>query len=453
MEVDEWIKMITPNIPGFLSIKPARYTLAKSCLIHFCPIVALGIAVVLFSGCAFEKLEKEVAILDQTSILQGNISNPSPHKKPLIILLYRILDNEKKLVAYSIHHTPGTFRFVRLPGQYVIAAFEDANEDLVYQPTEYATYFNDAAVISVNQNEDHLDLNLTLRNPGNTTLTESPDLTSPATTAQLDLPRVQAGEIVTLKDKRFSKKNGQLGLWRPIKFLRKVGGGVFFLEPFDSEKIPVIFIHGVGGNPEQWTSMIQRLDRTRFQPWLVFYPSGLRLTMCTEFLVQSLSKIYMQDKFQKVVVMAHSMGGLLSRSLVNTVVEKDVEQKLKVLFLTLSTPWGGHQAAQIGVDHAPAVIPSWIDMIPNSPFQQELFATPLSDHVDYYLFFSFKGGHNPFTDGNDDGTVSLVSQLKLEAQDSAIKTIGFNETHDGILRSPHAIKKIGTLLTDFANQE
>ena len=111
----------------------------------------------------------------------------------------------------------------------------------------------------------------------------------------------------------------------------------------------------------------------------------------------------MQDKFKKVVVMAHSMGGLVSRSLVNTVVQKDAKQKLKVLFLTLSTPWGGHQAAQIGADHAPAVIPSWIDMIPNSPFQQELFATPLSDHVNYYLFFSFKGGHNPFTNGNDDG--------------------------------------------------
>ena len=134
-----------------------------------------------------------MAILDQTSILQGNISNPSPQKKPFIVLLYRILDNEKKLVAYSIHHTSGTFTFVRLPGQYVIAAFEDANEDLMYQPREYANYFDDAAVISVKQDEDCLDLNLTLKNPGNVTLTEAPDLTSPTTTAQLDLPKVQTG--------------------------------------------------------------------------------------------------------------------------------------------------------------------------------------------------------------------------------------------------------------------
>lgn len=80
--------------------------------------------------------------------------------------------------------------------------------------------------------------------------------------------------------------------------------------------------------------------------------------MCAEFLVRSLSKIYVQDKFKKVVVMAHSMGGLISQSLMNTIVQKGVKQKLKELFLTLSTLWGGHQAAQIGVDHAPAVIPS-----------------------------------------------------------------------------------------------
>jgi hypothetical protein len=71
---------------------------------------------------------------------------------------------------------------------------------------------------------------------------------------------------------------------------------------------------------------------------------------------------------------------------------------------------GRTPGCQIGVDHAPAVIPSWFDMIPNSPFQQALFQMPLSNHIEYYLFFSFKGGRNPFTNGNDDGTVSLVSQ-------------------------------------------
>ncbi len=422
-------------------------------LLAFPHIIFCAIFILFLSGCVFKELKKEVAILDQTSILQGTISSPSSHKKPLVVLLYQILKNEKKLVAYSIHHRPGTFTFIRLPGQYLIASFEDENEDFIYQSTEYANYIDNPRVLTLKPGKDIVSLDLRLKHPDDVTISEWPNLTSPATRATLDLPKISAGEIVTLEDQRFSPKNAQHGLWRPILFLQNVGGGVFFLEPFDPAKIPIVFVHGVGGNPQQWTSLIHHLDRIRYQPWIFYYPSGLRLHMNADFLIQSLSEILVKNKFKKLVVIAHSMGGLVSRSLINTIVEKDVELKFRVLFVTLSTPWGGHQAAQIGVDHAPAVIPSWIDMIPNSPFQQTLFQTRLSDHIEYYLFFSFKGGHNPFTNGNDDGTVSLLSQLKTEAQDAAIKTIGFNEDHTSILRAPHAIEKIEALLTTFADRD
>ena len=138
-----------------------------------------------------------------------------------------------------------------MQGRYLIAAFEDANEDFVYQPTEYAGYVNNPSIITVEPGKDLLHLDLTLQHPSKITLSEAPDLTSPDTKAGLDLPKVRAGEIVILEDRRFSPKNGQRGLWEPIKFLRKVGGGVFFLEPFDPEKIPVLLVHGVGGNPRQ----------------------------------------------------------------------------------------------------------------------------------------------------------------------------------------------------------
>jgi len=417
------------------------------CLI-FCVIVVGN-----FSSCAFWKLGKEVAILDQTALLQGTVTGGAARGKPVIILLYQILDKDKKLVAYSIQYTPGNFSFNRLPGRYLIAAFEDANEDFIYQPSEKAAYFDNGTIISVISGEDISNLDLTLKNPDEVTLDEAPDLASQATKAELDFPKVQAGEIVTLNDQRFSPDNGQLGLWEPIQFLIAVGGGVYFLQPFDSQKIPVVFVHGAGGYPGQWNALIPRLDRARYQPWVFYYPSGLRLNMSAEFLVQALSRIWVKHKFEKFVIIAHSVGGLISRSLVNTIVEKDVKKRLRVLFFTISTPWGGHQAAPIGVGHAPAVIPFWKDMIPNSPFQQALFQTPLSDHIDYYLFFSFKGGRHPFGHKNDDGTVSLVSQLKAEAQDAAIKTIGFNEDHDSILRSQQATEKIMALLTTFANRE
>ena len=143
------------------------------------------------------------------------------------------------------------------------------------------------------------------------------------------------------------------------------------------------------------------------------------------------------------------MGGMISRSLINHIAERDTHQKANLLFITISTPWGGHQAAQFGVDFAPAVIPSWVDMVPNSPFQQTLFQTPWPDRMKYYLFFSFKGGRNPFTNGNDDGTVSLISQLKPEAQEAAVKLFGFNEDHTSILKSIQVSKKINQILLSF----
>jgi hypothetical protein len=48
---------------------------------HFGSILSTFLCFVL-SGCAFMALEKEVSLLNQTSILEGTISNPSPHKKP-----------------------------------------------------------------------------------------------------------------------------------------------------------------------------------------------------------------------------------------------------------------------------------------------------------------------------------------------------------------------------------
>ena len=159
--------------------------------------------------------------------------------------------------------------------------------------------------------------------------------------------------------------------------------------------------------------------------------------------------MYVNQKFGKLIVIAHSMGGMISRALLNSVAQTYEVEHGEIMFITISTPWRGHQAAQMGVDYAPAVIPSWIDMVPDSPFQQSLFRTPWPDSMKYYLLFSFKGGRNPFTEGNDDGTVSLVSQLNPSAQEAASKTFGFNEDHVSILKSPEVSEKINELLRSF----
>ena len=225
-----------------------------------------------FSGCDFLKLKKEVKVLDQLGSIQGHITNESPHKKPVIVLMYQFLPEGKKLVAYSIYHKSDDFHFRGTPGNYMLAAFEDANEDMKYQATEYAGYFGPPSTITIEPGTQVQNVDVTLQPPRTVSLSESPNLSSPATKAsqgQLNA-RVGIGEVVNLDDARFSHDNGRLGLWQPIRFWEDVGGGLFFLEPFSQEKIPVLFVHGAGGHPGEWSTIIHRLDRTRFQPWVVF---------------------------------------------------------------------------------------------------------------------------------------------------------------------------------------
>lgn len=67
------------------------------------------------------------------------------------------------------------------------------------------------------------------------------------------------------------------------------------------------------------------------------------------------------------MVVAHSMGGLVARRFILKNIN-DHRQDYIRLFISISTPWGGHRMAEKGIDQAPSAIPSWHDMVPNSPF-------------------------------------------------------------------------------------
>ena len=103
-------------------------------------VFLVAASLLLLSGCDFMRLKKEVKVLDQIGSIQGRITNESPQKKPVIVLMYQFLPEGKKLVAYSIYHQSNEFHFRSAPGQYMLAAFEDANEDMMYQASEYAGY-------------------------------------------------------------------------------------------------------------------------------------------------------------------------------------------------------------------------------------------------------------------------------------------------------------------------
>ena len=258
---------------------------------------------------------------------------------------------------------------------------------------------------------------------------------------------VHLGEVVSLNDARFTQENGKLGLWTPVQFIEEHGAGIYLLQPYEPTKIPVLFVHGVGGYPMEWSNVVDQLNTERFQPWVLHYPSGLRLDMLAEGLHRMVDELQAKHHFDALNIVAHSMGGLVSRGFINHHVAENDPPFVKC-FVTLSTPWQGHQSAQLGVDHAPAAVPSWYDMVPGSPYLQSLFEKSLPPEITCHLLFSYQGKPSFLNDANNDGTVTLWSQLHLPAQLEAAKVIGFDEDHTSILNAEKVHQTLNEILID-----
>jgi pimeloyl-ACP methyl ester carboxylesterase len=256
------------------------------------------------------------------------------------------------------------------------------------------------------------------------------------------------GTVISLSDPRFDPETGVLGMWEPATFFERYGGGLFFLQPYAENKIPVLFFHGVGGTPRNFESLISKLDPSRYQPWIVHYPSGIRLTLLADYFAKLINEVQIRYKTPRIMVVAHSMGGLVARGAINRLTADG--KTFVPLFVSISSPWQGHPGAGAGVEHSPVILPCWFDMSPGSPYLEELQKTPFPLGTSYYLLFGYRGGRAAFADGNTDGTLPLSSMLDLGMQDSAANVFGFNENHVSILHSTDVSARLNRILDKAA---
>jgi pimeloyl-ACP methyl ester carboxylesterase len=217
--------------------------------------------------------------------------------------------------------------------------------------------------------------------------------------------------------------------------------GVFLLAPYDACKVPVLFVHGMEGSPQDLRPMIEALDRTRYQPWFLAYPSGLRLRFVSVYLAEAIRELGVRHKPHRMHVVAHSMGGLIARSFINQNVGLKRRQLVRT-FITISTPFNGHAGAQQGVRFSPVVAPAWIDMVPNSAFIKHLYEEPLPEYVEHHLFFGYQANGGP----SSDGVVMMSSVLDPRAQFAARGVYGYEESHSSILQSEDVILRVRRIL-------
>jgi len=406
-------------------------------------IITIFLLVILLNSCAFFKLKDELEVLEENVGIGGEIDNLSPENKPVIVMLYSEVDGKQQIVGLRIVDASEKFYAFAVPiGEYHILAFEDTNANLTYDSGEYFGAFGEPDKIQMQSLKVRKDLNIEVSRTSGFPEgfpTDASKVTTPAS-----IKNVATGTIATLEDERFSLETAEMGYWQPVNFLQAVGVGVYFLEPYDPKKIPILFIHGASGSPRHFQYLAESIDRTRFQPWFYHYPSGMPLEKISRLLNLLITSMHDDYQFQRLYVTAHSMGGLVSRAFILRNTFEDSNDYVQ-LFVSISTPWNGHDAAKKGVEQAPAAIPSWHDMVPDSPFIQSVFSKELRPDIPFYLMFSHKGDCSFFMDNND-GSVTIRSQLDMRAQEDAIAKWGFNNGHVDILSSPDVLKKYKEIL-------
>ena len=147
-----------------------------------------------------------------------------------------------------------------------------------------------------------------------------------------------------------------------------------------------------------------------------------------------------QYKFEKMHLVAHSMGGLVARGFVNNCNTKGQCEYIST-FITVSTPWGGHDTAMLGLKNAPVIVPVWKDMAPGSAYRAWLFSLPKPKSIPHYLLYTEKAESYIGTKKSD-GAVTVESQLLPIAQDQASVVYGYMNDHVGILSDPKLIRDL-----------
>jgi len=117
------------------------------------------------------------------------------------------------------------------------------------------------------------------------------------------------------------EKEAMPGMLTPEKFANRVR--LLRLQPYQSEKTPVVFVHGLQDTPVTWAPMINALladplVRRNYQFWVFNYPSGYPVPYSALLLRRQLRAL---DKafpgHRRIVLVGHSMGGILSRLMIS----------------------------------------------------------------------------------------------------------------------------------------
>jgi pimeloyl-ACP methyl ester carboxylesterase len=397
----------------------------------------------------------------QLARIDGRIDTEGKAEGTLVVVLGSQSDTEDerpKGVDTFVRVRPGTFAFPVAPGRYQVGAYEDRNGNGLLDPGERAVRVADGPILEVGPGEVATYDIVLAKDAVIPEITEPLDIFELIERSQEEQKSFSLwawtveGEICEdLDDEAFGPAAGPYGLWEIMDFLNDGLAGIYFMEPFDPDRIPVVFVHGISGYPREFSTLMAELDRERFQPWFYFYPSGFALDGLATHLATLLERLHIQHDFDEFAIVAHSMGGLVSRGAILKYAGETGRDDIQ-LFVSISTPWGGDVKAQ-NAESAPIELPeSFKDMSPDSDYLRWVFhrddgddlPRKLPEGTSFHMLFGYRMAGS--SSASNDGTVTVSSQARMEAVEQADSRWPLDYGHVDILHAPETVERVNDLL-------
>ena len=210
-----------------------------------------------------------------------------------------------RLVATDRMKIGGTYLTNRVLIQGVGAPFVSAGigRNEAWEPHKH--YYSVTAILTFSGNHGTLQI----LDPGATTTVT---LAAKSRPVAADLTAPEALLIAERHPEKFALSS----LLHTDKFA--TSARVVMVAPYRTNRIPIVFIHGLADSPVTWVPMINGLNaspeiRKKYQLWVFRYPSGLPYTLSSALFRRYLEAIYQKyPNTPKAVLIGHSMGGLVA---------------------------------------------------------------------------------------------------------------------------------------------